>query len=238
MNFIFDIDDTLYDQKDIFEGAYRKIFGDGDELPIGTLFVRSQVRSHEVFAMVEAGELPPEKMYAYRVCKAFEDCGATLSEDRAMAFQGAYARNQATMQLLPGIIRILDWLKARGAVMGIITNGPGPHQRRKIEALGLKRWFPEESFFIRGEMGVAKPDTGAFRMVEERLGIDGGQSVFIGDAYHNDVLGAKNAGWQSIWVNRRRNPLPKDVAASPDFIIQDEDELMAVVAHLIHESDS
>ncbi|MGL4546792.1 HAD family hydrolase [Eubacterium aggregans] len=85
---------------------------------------------------------------------------------------------------------------------------------------------------------MAKPDIRTFRMVEERLGIDGGQSVFIGDAYHNDVLGAKNAGWQSIWVNRRRNPLQKDVAASPDFIIQDEDELMAVVAHLIQELDS
>ncbi|MGL4283985.1 hypothetical protein [Eubacterium aggregans] len=117
-NFIFDIDNNLYDQKDIFEGASRKIFGDGDELPIETLFVRSRVRSDEVFAMVEAGELPPEKMYAYRGCKPFEDCGATLSDDRAMAFQEAYARNQANMQLLPGIIRILDWLKAGGGGYG------------------------------------------------------------------------------------------------------------------------
>lgn len=67
--FIFDIDDTLYDQRIFLKGLPEDLW-DGDELPIRTLFVhRSRVRSDEVFAMVEAGELPPEKMYAYRVCR-------------------------------------------------------------------------------------------------------------------------------------------------------------------------
>ncbi len=111
MNFIFDVDDTLYDQMDTFERAYDAVF-EKRELPMEKLFVRSRARSDEVFNMVATGVLPKEEMYTYRICKAFEDCGSSLSKAKGMDFQRAYQAEQGRIVLLPTVVYILNYLKA------------------------------------------------------------------------------------------------------------------------------
>ena len=37
-------------------------------------------------------------------------------------------------------------------------------------------------------------------LVENEMGHDPEDSYYIGDSYRNDVVGAKMAGWNAIWV--------------------------------------
>ena len=44
-------------------------------------------------------------------------------------------------------------------------------------------------------VGISKPDERIFHMVCE-------SGLYVGDSYENDVIGAKKAGWDVIWLNK------------------------------------
>ncbi|MHA6603879.1 HAD family hydrolase [Aerococcus urinae] len=48
---------------------------------------------------------------------------------------------------------------------------------------------------------TAKPALEIFQKVEERLDLNPATSLYIGDNYEADMLGASNAGWQGLFLN-------------------------------------
>ena len=79
--FLFDVDDTLYDQKQPFEKAYRTFFPEDQEMDVGRLFVLSRKYSDEVYEDSQTGRMSMEEMYIYRIRKALEELGRTITED-------------------------------------------------------------------------------------------------------------------------------------------------------------
>lgn len=55
-------------------------------------------------------------------------------------------------------------------------------------------------------------------------------AYFIGDSPENDVAGAKNAGWHSIWFNRRKKPTA--VGLEPEYCVTGEEELVKLLADI------
>ena len=51
---------------------------------------------------------------------------------------------------------------------------------------------------------VAKPDVQIFRIAEEKWGMNPANTYMVGDSLENDITGAKNAGWKTIWMNHHR----------------------------------
>lgn len=233
MNLFFDIDDTLYNQIIPFQRAYEDVCGDRfPDLDIEALFVRNRFRSDEVFQMVRRGELDEKEMYAYRICRAFEDCGGKLDTDSAMAFQHAYSIHQNEIALSDVVKAMLDALSEKNVPLGIISNGPTEHQMHKVERLGLEKWFPRKRIFISGEVGYAKPEKKLFSLIEERLGLSRGDCAFFGDSFAFDVTGAKNAGWTSVWFNRRKNEVPENPSFMPDYVVCSESQMADLAGKL------
>ena len=85
----------------------------------------------------------------------------------------------------------------------IITNGPPENQRKKIDYLGLDKYFSKEQIIVSGEESVAKPNPKLFRIAEERFQINREKVWYIGDSYENDIIGAYQAGWKSIWIDHQ-----------------------------------
>ena len=104
---------------------------------------------------------------------------------------------------------LLDECEAAGVKMGVITNGPFSHQVQKFHTLGLDKWFTEDQLIVSAGVGVAKPDVQIFRMAEEKWGMKPENTFMIGDSLENDIAGAKNAGWKTIWMNHHRYTVPK-----------------------------
>ena len=50
--------------------------------------------------------------------------------------------------------------------------------------------------------GVAKPDPAIFLHTAHRLGLHVHEVLHVGDDAHTDVLGARGAGMQAVWLNR------------------------------------
>lgn len=84
--------------------------------------------------------------------------------------------------------------------MAILTNGSPISQRRKLESTGILDLF--ELSVVSGEVGIDKPDSRIFDYMCEKLNSKPEECLYVGDNYVNDVLGARNSGWNAIYLNR------------------------------------
>ncbi|MBA2175839.1 HAD family hydrolase [Halobacillus locisalis] len=229
---LLDVDDTLYDQLTPFNKAYQELFGHLD-VPVNQLFIQSRYYSEEVFDAVSNGEMDKHEMHIYRISKAFAYFGIEISREEAERFQGLYAKHQKGIELAPEMEELLNEAKARGLKIGIITNGPGEHQANKVEQLQMRNWVDENHIFISGKLGIAKPSTEIFRIVEDKMGIKPEHAYYFGDSYGNDVVGAKKAGWNAVWVNRRKHTIPSGQEHLPDYRIDEESSPVDVLRRIL-----
>lgn len=76
-----------------------------------------------------------------------------------------------------------------------------------LDRLGLTALLPNR--FLSAETGFLKPEPKAFATVQQKLSLFPGQLAMVGDSWNDDVLGALEAGWTAIWVNREHRPRPE-----------------------------
>ncbi|PLS01424.1 HAD family hydrolase [Neobacillus cucumis] len=204
----FDLDDTLYDQLQPFQGAYHSVFSRITDLSILDLFKKSREYSDKVFALTESGEMSLEKMHQYRMMNAFKDFGYTISADEADAFQQEYKNQQYKVSLIPEMKNILQYASTKCIPIFVTTNGPSTHQRQKLESLGISEWVPANHIFISSEVGYAKPHKAFFEHVNVKTKTNSIDSCMVGDSFENDIFGAHQAGWSSIWINTTKKAKP------------------------------
>ena len=235
MFLFFDLDDTLYDQYLPFEAAYLEIFGDTPREKMNDIFVKSRRLAGQAYAMVDRGELAPGEVYCYRLIRAFETYGVKLPHAIAHTFRDAYDKTQSRIALSDGMKAFLGYLCDVGVRFGCMSNGPGPHQRHKVEVLGLSDYFEPEAIIISGEVGHAKPVVDIYRVAEERFGAAPSDCMMIGDAYDIDIRGALRAGWQTLWIDRRGETNPAERDFHPHYTARSEEEMIATLQHLLRE---
>ena len=134
-----------------------------------------------------------------------------LTGEQALGMQREYKINQQKLQMSNITINILKLARKNNVKLGIITNGPSEHQWVKIKALGVERWIDRENIIVSGDYGVNKPDVRIFEIMKEKLQLPNDSLYYIGDSIENDIVGANNAGWKSIWINRYKQKSPKEV---------------------------
>ena len=219
----FDVDDTLYDQRQPFERAFYKHYPDRTDIDTDKLFVLSRIYSDEVFLPSQRGEISMEEMYIYRIHHALRDMGIAISDEKALAFQYDYAGFQHHLIMSPVMKELFERLKKRDdLILGVITNGSADHQMEKIKGLGIDAYMDERNIIISGAMGCMKPDREIFDLAAERAGLPLAECYFIGDSVTNDIEGAHKAGWKTVWFNRRNH---EEEGIPADDIFHKEEEL-------------
>ena len=89
---------------------------------------------------------------------------------------------------------------ARHYTLGALSNG-----NADIRLVGLDHLF--DFALSAADVGSPKPDPAMFRAALKALGnLDPRQIVHVGDDPHTDIWGAAQAGWRTVWVNRRNQP--------------------------------
>ena len=104
-------------------------------------------------------------------------------------------------EAIPGALETLASLRARGLVLAVVSNwdvGLAEH----LERLGTDELF--SAVVTSAEAGAAKPDPAVFQLALERLGVEAGRAVHVGDE-DEDERGAAAAGM-------RFAPAPLDTA--------------------------
>ena len=196
----FDLDDTLYDRTLPLRKTFS-LFGPASNLTFEDFYRVFQRNSDLAFERVKDGLWTLEQSHIFRIKETLKELGIAISDSEAMNFQNQYSQNQGRIELFPHIPEILDFLHSKKIQTIIITNGPSSHQRKKFDNLGLSCYFQQEQLIISEEVGIAKPDIRIFEFAEERFNLVKEDTWFIGDNYDFDIVGAANAGWNSIWFN-------------------------------------
>ncbi|MFC4544664.1 HAD family hydrolase [Halosolutus amylolyticus] len=114
--------------------------------------------------------------------------------------------------------RVLDRV-AKTAPIGILTNGDDRQQRSKLEHHGLAEAVDE--VIVSNGVDVRKPDRRIFDLAKARLPAD--DYVYVGDSYEEDVLGARQAGFRTVYVTA--NDEPADVEAA-DAVVSSVGDLL------------
>ena len=224
---IFDVDDTLYDQAQSFHKTVRKLFQEpfSDE-EIDQLYKASRKYSEILFDQSEAGEISPFEWQTGRIMAACKDFNIPIDTEKATIFHETYVTEQKNITLFPEVEELLNLLYKEGKQLGILTNGEEKHQAMKIKQLSLSRWIPTKMTFISGTIGHAKPKREVFDYIEQKLNLDPTKTVYIGDNFEKDIIGAKQAGWQAIWMNHRKKDLPTNASYKPDKEVHSAKELL------------
>jgi putative hydrolase of the HAD superfamily len=119
------------------------------------------------------------------------------------AFEVFFAERQ-NVTLYDGVQQALERLATRYPLVGL-SNGnadvfrtaAGPYFKASLSAR---------------QFGVAKPDVRIFHAAAAQLSVPVEAMLHLGDDAHTDVMGAMNAGMQTVWVNTQTADWPHEVA--------------------------
>ena len=206
---VFDVDDTLYEQIVPFENAYKSLFD--MDIDMEKFYLLSRYYSDVKFEASRNGEMTMDEYHIYRIQEAAKDLGVFLTDEQALNMQKEYKKNQQKLQMSDITINILKLARKNNVKLGIITNGLSEHQWSKIEALGVERWIDKDNIIVSGDYSINKPDVRIFEIMQEKLQLPIDSLYYIGDLLENDIVGANNAGWKAIWINRYKKKLPENV---------------------------
>lgn len=178
---IFDLDDTLYGEKEYVRSGYRMV---AKVLP---QVENVEQRLWELFAQ---GKPAIDELLMQEAIYAEE-----LKRQCLMAY-----RNQIPdIHLYAGVRNMLKKLK-KEHFLGLITDGRPEGQRAKIRVLGLEPMF--DCMIVTDELGGAdfrKPNPTAFKQMAGKLEVAYEQMCYIGDNIRKDFIAPENLGMQCIW---------------------------------------
>jgi HAD superfamily hydrolase (TIGR01549 family) len=133
----------------------------------------------------------------------------------ALFIRMVYTEAQKYMQVCEGGVDTLRGLKERGFVTGIISNTlyPPEFPNSDLARLGLQPYL--DITVYSSEIGYRKPHPADFEAAANRSGLEPQEIIYIGDRFHVDVLGAREAGMVGILKYRPGmiypDPLPIDI---------------------------
>jgi HAD superfamily hydrolase (TIGR01549 family) len=140
-----------------------------------------------------------------------------LSEALAAPIAAAYGdvRRETGIRLFEGVPEMLALLRARGYRLGLLTNGLSELQWEKIRALDLEPRL--DAVVVADDIGCSKPDGRAFAALLDLLAARAEDTLFVGDSYDADIVGAHGAGMQTAWVSPDGADCPGPVV--PDYVL-------------------
>lgn len=206
---LFDLDDTLSDHQysrrcglEMLRSKYEPL----KKVPIEVLENEHEKILQGNYHHTLDGKLSMEEAMAARIhqlCRLFD---VNITSEEAIAsmieYRHAYEQNR---RAVPGALNLLKYLSPRVTV-GVVTNGLEAMQREKLSGLGLE---PYVAFVLASEtIGIRKPDPGIFLTAMRLAGSLPENTIFIGDSWSADIIGARQCGLKSIWLNRYGHPSP------------------------------
>jgi HAD superfamily hydrolase (TIGR01549 family) len=215
---LFDLDDTLFDHTNASRAALKGVHGQHACFRTWSFEELERVHStflEEMHLDVLAGTKTVDDARLERFRRVFAAAGVTIDpatlESTAMAYRHAYLESR---QPIDGARALLAALRPHVRI-GIVSNNVRDEQEAKLRLCGLDSYV--DALIVSGDVGISKPDPAIFRIALDRLGVEAGEAVMIGDSWSADVQGAREAGIRTIWFNRWNRPCPEPSWAIPEL---------------------
>ena len=202
---IFDLDDTLYSEKEYVKSGYKAVSG----------YLGGEYEE-KLWSFFEEGKPAIDEL--------LKELG---HEDKKAEVLEVYRSHKPAIHLYPGVAEMIETLKKRGIKVGIITDGRPEGQRKKLEALGLD----VDDVIITDELGgvqFRKPCDIAFRILATRWRLNPADVVYIGDNPTKDFQAPQQLGMNSLWF-MNEDGLYADTTGFDRWKISSLDELFSII---------
>jgi putative hydrolase of the HAD superfamily len=199
----FDIDGTLLNHEQALQKALTKFYSlMKRKIPhsrFDEFFLTWKTYTDEYIKEYLDGRLSFKQQRILRLQSVFNKWDYPLTSDKAMEVFNTYLYEYENNWILyEDVIPCLTELK--NFPLGVISDGEGEQQRRKLAFTGIDSFF--KSVIISGEVGLQKPHPNLFKMSAKDLNLSLDEILYIGDQLEKDALGAYNAGMQGVLINR------------------------------------
>lgn len=199
---LFDADHTLLDFDHDMEIAFRRMYHDvgfDRQIPYSRSILETYSRCNERWwRRFEQGLCTKPELFRSRFIDFFAETGLTWIEPDQLHTIYFSALGE-TGTVFDGALELLAAL-SKCFELYIVTNGNADSQRTRLQSSGLMSYVRD--YFISETAGAAKPDKRYFDYVLAHIpGAAPANCIVIGDSLTSDMLGAVNAGMDSIWYN-------------------------------------
>ena len=214
IKFLFiDLDETILDFHKAEAMAIAKTLQSFGLEPDEQVVTRYSQINKSYWERLERKEVTREFLLINRFADLFAEYG--MSVDPVQCAR-TYEKNLSTGHyFLPGAREAVESL-SRKYKLYLASNGTARVQAGRLESANISHFFQE--IFISQEVGANKPDREYFDRCCARIpGFDRSKTMIVGDSLTSDILGGKQAGIQTCWVNPKGKPCPEKL--QPDYEI-------------------
>lgn len=180
---IFDLDDTLYPEKQYVRSGYKKI---------ADYMQNVEKMEHKLWEAFLKGE---------PAIDAVLEREGLLTEEIKNKCVKIYRNQVPEISFYEGAEELLLELKSEGKRLAVITDGRPEGQRAKIKALNLEGYF--EKIIITDELGgieYRKPNEKAFVLMREFFDSEYEKMIYIGDNPKKDFQAPEKLGMKSVHI--------------------------------------
>lgn len=226
-----DFDDTLYDTRGNAIIALFELFEArkwADNFPTPKVFFDSYWKTNvDLWRQYANGEIDRDFLMVERFRRPLS-VGKGLNPTREYCLDVS-DQFLELCSVKPGVVEgaheLMDYLKSRGYRMHLCSNGFHEVQYKKLRSCGLMDYF--DTIVLSEDAGANKPSQVFFDYALRTTGAKKENTLMIGDNYDTDILGAMNAGLDTMLFNRWQKdfmPLKK-----PTFSVNALKEIMTIL---------
>jgi putative hydrolase of the HAD superfamily len=158
--------------------------------------------------LVEVVGLTPEEWAAAeqrdrRWTEPFQDYLDRLGIGSSAAARALELRTKTTRRALvpvDGAVPLLDELRGRGLRLGLISNCSSEVAEVWEESPFAGAF---DAVLLSASEGLCKPDARIYRLALERLGVEAGDTIFVGDGDAGELPGAEAVGMRAVQLGDR-----------------------------------
>ena len=226
IEFLFlDLDDTILDFHKAERLAIARTFRSFGLEPTEQVLKDYHEINIMHWQMLERGELTREEVLVNRFAALFARKGIQVDAERCAR---TYEQNLGIGHyFLPGAEEAVKSLHKKYR-MFLASNGTDTVQHSRLTSAGLYPYF--EQVFISQHLGYNKPSREYFEACYGKIpGFSPEKAVMVGDSLTSDILGGKNGGMRTVWVNPDHRPAGNIV---PDYEIESISQLEVLLENM------
>jgi putative hydrolase of the HAD superfamily len=186
---LFDLDDTLYSEKEFVDGGFRAV----------GRFLAERFSRSEAELVDRLWALHAENGRGRLFDTLLAEIGADHDVDLVLACVLLYRTHRPVLRPFPEVDSTLEALRAVGVRTGLVSDGLAGVQRGKLAGLGT---VPGrlDAVVMTDELGhdYAKPSPVPFRVACRLLDVPPSLATYVGNDPRKDFRGAREAGLHTI----------------------------------------
>jgi putative hydrolase of the HAD superfamily len=147
-----------------------------------------------------------------------QDVNPSLVEEATQRFKALHLE---LSEPYPCVAEMLDGLHSQGIKMGVLSNSFEGHTALLLKKHNLRHYF--QAIVDCGTVQTYKPASSIFSRVLDDLQATSSTTLFVGDEYYADMVGAKKVHLKTVWINSRTSSIEDMIAkygsdSVPDYV--------------------